>query len=237
MIEQLAIPIRAPIPTLPDGIDLRRDDIASVLVDLPPQCARLIVADPPWRYSQRHGASAAEDHYAGLTIPQIIDHIELAGRVAQPGARLAMWVTWPLLGELLGAHLDPSAPRRRWRYVTGGGWTKSGSMGQGYHWRGDSEAVLIFAAPGPTGRPTKAISNAYVAPRAEHSRKPVDWQRAWLQAWTDPDDLVIDLYAGLGSVASACAIEGRRYVGAEIDPARHAAAVALIRRDLSMARP
>jgi hypothetical protein len=33
-----------------------------------------------------------------------------------------------------------------------------------------------------------------------------------------PGDLVLDLYAGLGSVPVACALEGRRYAGAEIDP-------------------
>ena len=49
--------------------------------------------------------------------------------------------------------------------------------------------------------------------------------RGWLRRWTDPGDLVLDLYAGLGSVAVACALEGRRYIGAEIDPERHRRAV------------
>ena len=234
MIEQLAIPVRTPAPTLPPGIDLRCADITDVIASLPEPCARLIVADPPWAYSQREGVSAAEDHYPGLTIAQIVEHVELCATVALPGARLALWITWPLLGEFLGAYL---AQPRRWRYVTGGAWGKVGRMGQGYHWRGDSEAVLLFAAPGATGRPDEAISNFHPSPRTEHSRKPVDWQRAWLRAWTRPGDTVLDLYAGLGSVASACAIESRRYIGAEIDPTRHADAVALIRRDLSLARP
>jgi hypothetical protein len=37
---------------------------------------------------------------------------------------------------------------------------------------------------------------------------------------------VVDLYAGLAPSARACLIEGRRYLGAEIDPARHAEALA-----------
>ena len=39
---------------------------------------------------------------------------------------------------------------------------------------------------------------------------------------------VLDLYAGLGTVAEACALEGRRYVGAEVDPDRHARALGLV---------
>jgi tRNA/tmRNA/rRNA uracil-C5-methylase (TrmA/RlmC/RlmD family) len=47
-----------------------------------------------------------------------------------------------------------------------------------------------------------------------------------------PGGLVLDLYAGLGSVPEAVVMagEGRRYIGAEIDEDRHAAALAIVRR-------
>jgi DNA modification methylase len=46
-----------------------------------------------------------------------------------------------------------------------------------------------------------------------------------VRGWCPEDGRVLDLYAGLGSVARACALEGRAYVGAEIDPERHARAL------------
>jgi DNA modification methylase len=45
-------------------------------------------------------------------------------------------------------------------------------------------------------------------------------------AWSNPDDLILDLYAGHGSVARAAHATGRRYIGAEIDVDRHRAACA-----------
>jgi len=42
-------------------------------------------------------------------------------------------------------------------------------------------------------------------------------QRAMLRQWTQPGDLVLDLYAGMAPLARACRDEGRAYLGAEID--------------------
>ena len=55
----------------------------------------------------------------------------------------------------------------------------------------------------------------------------------WLERWTAPGDTVLDLFAGLGSVAVACLHTGRRYVGAEIDPDRFEAARLNIHRALN----
>jgi len=43
----------------------------------------------------------------------------------------------------------------------------------------------------------------------------------WIERWTDPGDLVVDLFAGMAPVALACVATGRRYIGAEADPVRH----------------
>ena len=105
--------------------------------------------------------------------------------------------------------------------LTGGSWHKSGSGAIGYHWIGDSEPVLLYKVGSPPCGRWDALRNAHNSAREGHSVKPVEWMRGWLRRWTDPGDLVLDLYAGLGSVAIACALEGRRYIGAEIDPERH----------------
>ena len=60
--------------------------------------------------------------------------------------------------------------------------------------------------------------------------------REWLRAWTDPGDLVVDVFAGLAPLARACLAEGRRYVGAEIDPVRHASALGRLALAVSGAR-
>jgi len=52
----------------------------------------------------------------------------------------------------------------------------------------------------------------------------------WIRRWVPAGGLVVDPYAGLGAVAEAVILAGggRRYIGTEIDPERHAAAMGLI---------
>lgn len=216
--------VRAPAPPVPDRIDLRCCDVADVLASRD-EPADLVVADPPWSYVQRIGETRAENHYACLTVPQIVAHVERA-----VGSRLALWITSPLLGEWPGELAGWGRPK------TAGAWVKSdegdtGHYGQGYHWAGCAELVLLYTCGGGTYTDRGApLRSAWVEPPGEHSRKPARWQAQWIQRWVPPGGLVLDLYAGLGSVAEAVLLagEGRRYVGAEIDPERHAAALGLL---------
>lgn len=110
---------------------------------------------------------------------------------------------------------------------------KTGTFGVGYHWRGQSEPVAVFTK-GACGRPAENLINAHVSRPTNHSEKPVDWMRQWVLAWTSPGDLVLDLYAGMAPLARACLGTCRRYVGAEIDPVRHAEALGRLHRFRSM---
>lgn len=216
-----------PVPPCPPGIDLRCGDVAAMLADQRGAGARLVIADPPWLYEsggvfrgwQGGNAGCIEDHYATTTDLSIVSVVDAAFDCAADGSRLALWVTWPKLGEWMAASAG-----MRWRYVTGGAWGKAGQMGVGFHWRGDSEMLLVYVKGSP-GRPFEAVSNLHVSKRTDHSEKPVDWLRAAVRAWTEPGDLVLSVYSGLFPEGRACALEGRRCVGAEIDPERHTAAL------------
>ena len=56
--------------------------------------------------------------------------------------------------------------------------------------------------------------------------KPLDIMRAIVRDYSRPGDLVCDPYAGGGTTALACLTEGRRAIGAEVDPDTHAKATA-----------
>lgn len=212
-----------PVPPAIAGIDLRCCDVAEILRHT--RAARLIHADPPWRYAREAGVANPEENgiYGGLSEAQIVAHMDAAYDCARKGgARMAVWYTWPKAAEWRAAGMAGA----RWgAETTGGAWVKVGQVGVGYHWRGQSEPVALFTR-GSTGRPGEAILNGHISTPGDHSEKPLDWLRAWVRAWTDPGDLVLDLYAGLAPMARACLLEGRRYIGAEIDPDRHAAAMA-----------
>lgn len=219
-----------PVPPPIDGIDLRCCSVEDLLPTV--RGARLVTADPPWRYGEHPGGANPEKNgiYSGLSDTQIATHLDQSFDSSAPSSRLAVWYTWPKDAEWSAA--GNAGPRWGSR-VTGGAWTKmtptangarADQIGVGYHWRGACEPVAVFTR-GSTGRPGSMLLNAHVSPPSDHSEKPLGWLREWLRAWTDPGDLVLDLYAGMAPMARACLLEGRRYVGAEIDPERHAQAM------------
>ena len=209
--------LRPHTPSAPKGIDLRCCDVTEILKEV--RGARLITADPPWRYAREAGVANPEEQgiYAALTEIEIAQHLDLAYDCGAPNALLAVWYTWPKEEEWRGGgHAGSRWGKKR----TGGAWLKTGQVGVGHYWRGQTEPVALFVK-GSCGRPHECILNGYQSVPGVHSEKPLEWLRAWVRAWTEPDDLVMDLYAGLAPMARACMLEGRRYIGAEIDPERH----------------
>lgn len=186
--------------------------------------ARIVHADPPWDYGGREncrgdGTRSGLD-YAVFGYDTVLAHLDAAYDCAEDNAYLLLWTTWPHLAFWLAA----AEGKTRWRYLSGGVWAKTGGIGVGLHWRGDSEPLLLYGKGKP--RPLlRNLRNTYVGPRTRHSEKPDAWLSQVFTALAEPDALVFDLYAGLGSAARACAASGRRYIGAEIDPARYAEAV------------
>jgi DNA modification methylase len=227
--------LRPRAPELPDTIDLRCGDIGATLDDIEPGSVDLVIADPPWgHYSLGFGNVLPHDVYVCLSEAQIGEHLARAAALLKPGGRLALWTCWPLLVEALSGSQRPpwlSIPGIEWK--TGGAWNKDGRPSNGYHWRGHSEPVLVgVRSGGAAGRCASMLRSGFTSEPEQHSRKPAPWMADWLRAWVPPGGLVLDLYAGLGSVPEAVVMagEGRRYIGAEIDEDRHAAALAIVRR-------
>jgi len=202
-------------PVAPPGIDLRCCDVADIL----PECkdARLIMSDSPWLYDEvnaRGDGTFAGLGYQLLKMPDIARHHRDAAMYAPSNCRMLVWTTFPMLGDWMSHNIAPMS------FKTGLSWHKRGGIGQGYHLRGDAEIGLVYTK-GSTGRPLTALTNAWGSERTAHSEKPVAWLQMLLRSWTEPGDLVVEMYAGLAPMARACAAEGRRYIGAEIDPSRH----------------
>ena len=209
-----------PVPRAVAGIDLRLADVASVLAEM--RGAAMVHADPPWSYDNAGAEGSAEAEYDLLTNAGIATHVDAAYDCAADDAYLVLWTTWPKLMEWR----DASASMR-WQYVSGGCWGKSGRLGVGFHWRGDSEPVLLYRKGNP--RPLlRTLSNLHVSERTAHSEKPLAFLRKMLGAFCAEGGTVLELYAGLAPMARACALEGRAYVGAEIDAERHAKAIGLL---------
>jgi hypothetical protein len=200
------------------SITLHNADIVTVLPRV--SGARIVHADPPWCYDNRaicrgNGTKSVLP-YGVLDYATIRDHLDAAYDAAGDDAYLLLWMTWPHIGLWFAS----PASVTRWTFKSGGGWAKTGGIGVGSHWRGDSEPLLLFTKGKP--RPTKRnLRNTYTGPRTRHSEKPVAWLEQVIDAFSSPGDLVLDLYAGMAPAARACVATGRQYVGAEIDEERY----------------
>jgi hypothetical protein len=76
-VSQLAL-LSVPTPPPPNSIDLRCCDVITMLADA--RGARLIVADPPWQYSEAPGVANPEVNgiYGGLPDSTIAAHLDAA---------------------------------------------------------------------------------------------------------------------------------------------------------------
>lgn len=197
---------------------------ADLLRRLPDGCAAMIHADPPWSYRRGKNQGNAEDQYRGMAEIDIMADLSASSRVAADDAYLFVWCTFPKLADWLSVP-GPDG----WRYLTGGAWGKVGRLGVGYHVRGDAEILLVYGKGSPQARIT--VSNHWMAPRGGHSVKPDSVLTDLVRMGSGLHDLVVDLYAGeSASLARVARALGRQYVGAEIDPARHGAALERLRQ-------
>lgn len=136
---------------------------------------RTIVADPPWRYATKAGITttgrhrrtqpAADARYSTLSMENIaaLPVAHLCG----PNAHLYLWATNPLLFEAR-AVLDAWG----FRYVTLLTWLKTGNMGMGFYFRGDTEHILFGVRGKLPIPPAQRERNWFIAAKSGHSIKP-----------------------------------------------------------------
>lgn len=207
-------------------IDLRCCDVRDLLADVEPGSVAGVIADAPWPYdngtSGGSGTSGVDSLYQTPSIENIAHTLASTFYLCGASAYLAAWVTWPKLAEWQAATAGEHWP---WRYVTGGAWHKSNGFGMGYHHAGDSELWLLYVKGSPRpadGRQTNGVT----APRLGHSEKPQEALDVLVRTVAPVGGLVLDPFAGeSASLARCCRRLGRRYIGAEIDPDRHARAM------------
>ncbi len=194
----------------------------------------MVFVDPPWTYSNSGDKTrSAASHYPCLTMSDIVRHVRSSYDCAADDAYMVVWATFPLLAEWMSVSTPEDI---KWTYVTGGAWAKTGAPGSGFHWRGNAEPILIYRKGKPKPCTTKLLRSTHVSEQHRgkhsksgealaHSEKPIAYQANMIEGWSNPGDLVLDVYAGLCSVGRACKRTGRRYIGAEIDPVRYRSAV------------
>src|SRR5262245_46532680 len=147
------------------------------LLSVQPQHFGTILADPPWRFSNRTGKMAPEHRrlhrYPTMSLEEIME-LPVA-RIARPASHLYLWVPNALLREGLEV-------MTRWgfTYKTNLVWFKTrkdggpDGRGVGFYFRNVTELILfgIRGVNNRTLRPGRTQTNIVVERKREHSRKP-----------------------------------------------------------------
>lgn len=141
---------------------------------LPQYDARVILADPPWKFENFSAKGEEKNPVAHYTCMSLDDIQALpVQELANPtGCALIMWATAPMLPQAI-----ETMACWGFKFVSAGAWAKQSTTGQkwafgtGYAYRSAVEFWLL----GRVGKPqfkSHSIRNLIVASVREHSRKP-----------------------------------------------------------------
>lgn len=140
----------------------------------------VVLADPPWSYSNSGVRGAAANHYPTMHIDDICA-LPVKQHVKRD-AVLILWATWPLLPEAMRV-IDAWG----FKYKTGLPWIKMNGIpttslfgevilkplaGQGWWVRGVSEPILICTRGNAS--PPSEVPMGLISERFRHSKKPAN---------------------------------------------------------------
>lgn len=128
---------------------------------------KTILADPPWQYKDKASPKHGRCPYPTMPLKEIINL--KVKEIAEEQSHLYLWVTNSFME-------DGFKVLRAWGFepktiIT---WFKPNYLGLGHYWRNNTEHCL-FGVRGGCKTIRKDIWNAIVAPKRNHSAKPIEF--------------------------------------------------------------
>jgi len=188
---------------------------------LPSDSVDAIVSDPPFKLSQTYTKNVDADNL--LAVSSIWPVSVQWFRVAKPGAYAAIYYDTRILplvinamGEAGFTYLRGLTFYRRW-----------GNANKLYGWMSTSDFILLFRKP--ADEPMKFYSDdwrhdVYTKTGAEDNglnhvaQKPLNDLRHLVAHLCPAGGVVLDTYSGSGTTLAAAKVEGRNFLGFEINP-------------------
>ena len=188
-------------------------DALHTLASFDSESVDLIVTDPPYlvNYRDRTGRTIRNDNRPEAVLP-VYDELY---RVLRPDSYCVSFCGWTAIADFANAWADAG-----FRTVGHIVWAKDYASREG-HTRYQHESAYVLAKGFPR-LPAKPISDVqaweYSGNRAHPTEKAVSVIEPLIKAFSKPGDLVLDPFSGPGSTSVAAALNGRRYVGIELEP-------------------
>ena len=185
---------------------------ASALAGFPNACVDLVVTDPPYlvRYKDRDGRTLANDDNPDAVL-SVFDQIY---RVMKPNSYCISFYGWSAIADFAAkwkqvgfhtvCHIVWDKP-----YISKTGFT---------HYCHESAFILAKGYPRHPANPIEDVQPwNYTGNRAHPTEKAVSVIAPLIQSFSKPRDLVLDPFSGSGSTCVAAALNGRDYIGIELE--------------------
>jgi DNA modification methylase len=191
-----------------------------IMHSLPENSADFILTDPPYlvHYKDREGRSIQNDSQADWLKPAFAE----CYRVLKQDSLMIGFYGWTQADKFIGAWRSAG-----FRIVGHLVFRKTYSSKARFLKYQHEQAYLL--AKGNPKLPEHPIPDVidmpYSGNRLHPTQKPVPALRSLIEAFTKPNDLVLDPFCGSGSTLLAAKIVKRRYLGIELDAKYHEAAV------------
>lgn len=208
------------------SVHLLVGDCLDVMAGLPTASCDAFVMDPPYTTAGgssngRSGGHAIEAQFFTHWLRDVMAQIR---RVVKPTGCGFAFCDWRTVGVVADAILPRGSRQREqvWTVTQALVWDRE-SIGLGSPFRNSFEMIAFARGPEYRSALPKDIPNVirhrWTYGRHEHhgAEKPLELCRQ-LVRWALPSGgVVLDPFAGSGTVAVACQLEGRGYCGIEVD--------------------
>ena len=206
-------------------------DCQRVLRRLPDACADLVLTDPPYlvRYRDRQGRRVANDDNTAWMYPAFAELY----RVLKPNSYCISFYGWSRVDRFMGVWRECG-----FRAVGHFVWTKRYASCT-RHTQMKHEQAYLLAKGTPTlpdSPPADVLPWQYTGNKLHPTQKPVASLVPLIEAYSQPDGLVLDPFAGSGTTGVAARECGRRFLLIEKDAAYHRAACERLSVSASPAR-
>lgn len=192
-------------------------DSAQVLRELPAGSVDLIATDPPYlvNYRDRDGRSLRNDNNASGVMPVF----EPMARLMKPNSYAVCFAGWSALPQFTAAWEAAGL-----RIVSQIIWQKRYASRKSFtEYRHESAFVLAKGRPAKPTHPLPSVMDwVYSGNRRHPTEKAIEIITPLIRSFSKPGDLVCDPFSGSGSTSVAAALNGRQYLGIDID-AQHVA--------------
>lgn len=187
-------------------------EAAATLRNFPRASVDLVVTDAPYlcRYKDRTGRTVSNDDNASGVLP-VLPHLF---RVLTPDSYCVLFCGWNAIDQFSAAWM-----RAGFKAIGHIVWRKDyASSARHLQYRHESAWLLAKGRPAPPREPLPDVMDwTYSGNRLHPTEKAVEVIAPLIRAFSKPGDVVLDPFLGSGTTAVAAALQGRRYVGVELE--------------------